>query len=434
MTTTTNIFIVSLSIADLLFLSFSIPIAIINLQNLDEDKFSISALSCRIVKWLEQFNMAGSILTMVAMSTERFLAIAYTLKAKALGVKSKTSALKAVSVVWLTGLCLSIPAYLGPETGWIIEEVTPLNPAMTKPYLTNDTTRIFGNFSDASIFENENSTWLGLLEERNPDFFIQGKNLQAPPFNITTLAFNDMKSFVEPSFVNNDYFGRKYLERVHINFKSTINFLPNQLFFEGEQAYLNESYLQNLIANIKNITDNQYCNFPVFTKDMAELPELPFSLTQTEIQKIYTSHLRQQLSNWWSSKNKHCMFYIDLSLYQLKYQSLATLVIYESIYFDIYHQNILSIPQLDQTQKELQRLKSRRFHHLVSNYTNLVPFELINFDKANYVNNGCVKIKPVCTFYPSIELTLNRRIYQIFMYIILYVIPALVELRMSIFG
>jgi hypothetical protein len=56
---------------------------------------------------------------MVAMSTERFLAIVYVLEARHL--RTTKASIKAVSYVWFIGLVLSIPAFFTPETGYMID-------------------------------------------------------------------------------------------------------------------------------------------------------------------------------------------------------------------------------------------------------------------------------------------------------------------------
>ena len=115
--TTTNIFIVSLAFADMTFLLCTVPIGIINYIRADSE--AMGYLACRLIKWLEQFNMCGSVLTMVAMSTERFLAIVYVLEARHL--RTTKASIKAVSYVWFIGLVLSIPAFFTPETGYMID-------------------------------------------------------------------------------------------------------------------------------------------------------------------------------------------------------------------------------------------------------------------------------------------------------------------------
>ena len=73
--------------------------------------------------------MCGSILSMVAMSTERFLAIVYVLKARHL--RTRSSSLKAVCLVWVLGFVIAVPNFFSPETGYRISTNTDRNTYMS---------------------------------------------------------------------------------------------------------------------------------------------------------------------------------------------------------------------------------------------------------------------------------------------------------------
>ena len=406
--TTTNIFIVSLSIADLLFLCFTIPTSIYYLQESDDDenKNNIGPITCRLIKWLEQFNMCGSVLTMVTMSTERFLAITYTMQAHALGLKSKKSALKAMAGVWLVGFLLSVPAYFTPETGLMINDKTQFNPHIMNISSVNETTRVFGDpkqFNEFALFDgNRDASWVEILKKKGG----LDKNI-----NYTK---NMMQTYIEPMFINEDPFGKSYLERVTIRLKTTVLL---QIINDDHEIIKNKT----ILSKVQKATNNFNCN-ALFAEDNFDIPEGFYSADDA------IQNHRYNIQYEWSSHQDNCMFYIDTALYQYGVQDYIEIIIYEGMIFDIYNEKLLRSPDIiDKDQKLMVELRHQRFTEatgFVKNYTNLVPQSLTNFDKKMYETNGCIEFKPVCSFYPSKELPTSRRIYTATIYFFLYFLPS----------
>ena len=104
-TSTTNIFIVNLAIADLAFLIFCVPFhAVIYTSS---ETWPFGNIMCKLVHGVQFTSMAASIYTLVAMSLDRFLAVGYPLRTKHL--RQPPAALAVVVGVWTASLLLAAP-------------------------------------------------------------------------------------------------------------------------------------------------------------------------------------------------------------------------------------------------------------------------------------------------------------------------------------
>ncbi|XP_036820388.1 galanin receptor type 1-like [Oncorhynchus mykiss] len=101
---TTNIFILNLSIADLLFLVFCVPFQA-TIYSLPEWIFG--AFLCKCVHYLVMVCMLVSIFTLVAMSVDRYIAVVHSKKYPC--IRNRRNALIGVCVIWALSFIFSIP-------------------------------------------------------------------------------------------------------------------------------------------------------------------------------------------------------------------------------------------------------------------------------------------------------------------------------------
>ncbi|XP_055675009.1 galanin receptor type 1-like isoform X2 [Falco peregrinus] len=101
---TTNIFILNLSIADFSFLLFCVPFQA-TIYSLPEWIFG--AFFCKWVHYLAMATMLVSIFTLVAMSVDRYIAVVHA--KRSLCIRSKRNAAFGVGVIWLLSLLIAIP-------------------------------------------------------------------------------------------------------------------------------------------------------------------------------------------------------------------------------------------------------------------------------------------------------------------------------------
>uniref|UniRef100_A0A8K9UVN3 Galanin receptor type 1 n=1 Tax=Oncorhynchus mykiss TaxID=8022 RepID=A0A8K9UVN3_ONCMY len=101
---TTNIFILNLSIADLLFLLFCVPFQA-TIYSLPEWIFG--AFLCKCVHYLVMVCMLVSIFTLVAMSVDRYIAVVHSKKSPC--IRNRRNALTGVCVIWALSFIFSIP-------------------------------------------------------------------------------------------------------------------------------------------------------------------------------------------------------------------------------------------------------------------------------------------------------------------------------------
>lgn len=104
---TTNIFILNLSIADLTFLLFCVPFQA-TIYSLPEWIFG--AFMCKFVHYFVTVSMLVSIFTLVAMSIDRYIAVVHSKKSPC--IRNKRNALIGVCIIWVLSVVFSIPIAL----------------------------------------------------------------------------------------------------------------------------------------------------------------------------------------------------------------------------------------------------------------------------------------------------------------------------------
>ena len=101
---TTNLFIVNLASADLLFLLFCVPFhAVIYTV----PGWPFGEFMCKIVHLVQYASMVASILTLVAMALDRYMAVALPLKTKHL--RTPKMALFVSVAIWVTAVAIALP-------------------------------------------------------------------------------------------------------------------------------------------------------------------------------------------------------------------------------------------------------------------------------------------------------------------------------------
>ncbi|KAI4889299.1 hypothetical protein NFI96_011095 [Prochilodus magdalenae] len=101
---TTNIFILNLSIADLSFLLFCVPFQA-TIYSLPEWIFG--AFLCKSVHYFVTVTMLVSIFTLVAMSVDRYVAVVLSKKSPC--IRNRRNALLGVWLIWLLSLIFAVP-------------------------------------------------------------------------------------------------------------------------------------------------------------------------------------------------------------------------------------------------------------------------------------------------------------------------------------
>ncbi|XP_030622351.1 galanin receptor type 1b [Chanos chanos] len=102
---TTNIFILNLSIADLSFLLFCVPFQA-TIYSLPEWVFG--AFLCKFVHYFVNVSMLVSIFTLVAMSVDRYIAVVLSKKSPC--IRNRRNALIGVCVIWILSFIFAVPA------------------------------------------------------------------------------------------------------------------------------------------------------------------------------------------------------------------------------------------------------------------------------------------------------------------------------------
>lgn len=102
MRSTTNILIINLAIADLLFVIFCVPFTAIDYIT---NEWPLGNAWCKTVQYLIIVTALASIYTLVLMSLDRFLAVVISSRS----LRNERNALKAITVLWLIILSTSIP-------------------------------------------------------------------------------------------------------------------------------------------------------------------------------------------------------------------------------------------------------------------------------------------------------------------------------------
>ncbi|CAD6197461.1 unnamed protein product [Caenorhabditis auriculariae] len=100
----TNIFLASLSTADLCLIWFCVPIMFVKYMS---HSWFMGRFACYSVHYIQQFTCFCSVLTMTMISFERFLAIAYPMRN--MWLSSIGRAKKVILLIWLLSAVLAIP-------------------------------------------------------------------------------------------------------------------------------------------------------------------------------------------------------------------------------------------------------------------------------------------------------------------------------------
>lgn len=104
MRSTTNMLIINLAIADLLFVIFCVPFTAIDYV---AHEWPLGNAWCKIDQYLIIVTAMASIYTLVLMSLDRFLAVVYPISSRSF--RNEQNALIAVTVLWILILSIAIP-------------------------------------------------------------------------------------------------------------------------------------------------------------------------------------------------------------------------------------------------------------------------------------------------------------------------------------
>lgn len=104
MRTTTNIMILNLAAADLLFVIFCVPFTATDYVTMI---WPFGRLWCKIVQYLIVVMVHASIYTLVLMSFDRFLAVVYPITCRSLRTERNT--MKAIAILWFVIITFASP-------------------------------------------------------------------------------------------------------------------------------------------------------------------------------------------------------------------------------------------------------------------------------------------------------------------------------------
>ncbi|XP_055389242.1 allatostatin-A receptor [Condylostylus longicornis] len=107
MHSTTNLLIVNLACADLLFVIICIPFTAVDYLAYI---WPFGVTWCRTVQYLIVVTMLASIYTLVLMSIDRFLAIVYPVRSR--GIRTEFLTKIAIVILWITVLIVSAPTFM----------------------------------------------------------------------------------------------------------------------------------------------------------------------------------------------------------------------------------------------------------------------------------------------------------------------------------
>ena len=101
---TTSLFILNLAVADVLFLVFCVPFHAVIYSSGD---WPFGEFMCKFVHLIQYASMVASILTLIIMALDRFLAVGYPLETKHL--RTPGMALASALVIWLVSVFVALP-------------------------------------------------------------------------------------------------------------------------------------------------------------------------------------------------------------------------------------------------------------------------------------------------------------------------------------
>ncbi|XP_067007888.2 allatostatin-A receptor [Anabrus simplex] len=107
MRSTTNLLIINLAVADLLFIVFCVPFTATDYVL---PFWPFGDVWCKIVQYLIVVTAYASVYTLVLMSLDRFLAVVHPITS--MSIRTETNALMAIAVTWVVILTASVPVYL----------------------------------------------------------------------------------------------------------------------------------------------------------------------------------------------------------------------------------------------------------------------------------------------------------------------------------
>ncbi|KYM96554.1 PREDICTED: allatostatin-A receptor [Cyphomyrmex costatus] len=107
MRSTTNILIINLAIADLLFVMFCIPFTATDFVL---PYWPFGNVWCKIVQYMIIVTAYASVYTLVLMSLDRYLAVVHPIAS--MSWRTETHAIHAICILWVMILTLSIPAFV----------------------------------------------------------------------------------------------------------------------------------------------------------------------------------------------------------------------------------------------------------------------------------------------------------------------------------
>lgn len=105
MQSTTNILIINLASADLLFVVFCVPFTATDYVT---TVWPFGSVWCKVVQYMIVVTMHASIYTLVLMSLDRFLAVVYPVASRSWRTERNT--FKAITILWIVVLVSAIPA------------------------------------------------------------------------------------------------------------------------------------------------------------------------------------------------------------------------------------------------------------------------------------------------------------------------------------
>ncbi|ODM89179.1 Allatostatin-A receptor [Orchesella cincta] len=115
MRNTTNILIVNLALADLLFIIFCVPFTAADYVM---SYWPFREIWCKTVQYLTIVTLYVSVYTLVIMSVARFLAVVYPISITSISIRTKRNTYLAIAVMWIIILLSCLPVF--PAHGLII--------------------------------------------------------------------------------------------------------------------------------------------------------------------------------------------------------------------------------------------------------------------------------------------------------------------------